>query len=176
MVFKYLQSGLISLLSIFCPVKPPKFLHAKEFGCHSCSYHHVIQLSLVTGLGYQRSSPNVTCRKELWGPLLLWSSVSPRSFSPRTKGNQKKSPLFPRSALEKGSILPPVYSQPYMLRYRAWVHRKSSYFFPRRTGKKDQTELFHCTGLSLSFVVVWVSCSSKFSARYHGTVAKAKLC
>lgn len=76
--------------------------------------------------------------------MLLWSSSSSRSFSPRTKGSEKKVPCFSDLHWERAAFS----SQPYVFRDRAWVHRKSSLFFPRRI-EKDQTELFHDNGLSL---------------------------
>lgn len=100
MVLKYLQSGLISLLSLFlflkfagCQVSkicPCKGIWVPQLQLSSCN-------SAESGYwwGCQRSHPNTTCTKGASVSLLLWSSYSPRSFSLRPKGSQKNVLYFP---------------------------------------------------------------------------------
>lgn len=168
MVFKYLQSGLISLLSIFLSLK---FAGCQVSQISPCKAVWVPQLQLSScnsvESGYWIRVPDIKSQLDLWKR----SSVFPCSFDHppapevflqelrEVRKKNKKVLSFPDLLWKRAAFS----SQPYVFRDRAWVHRKSSCFLPRRIEKKDQTELFHDHGLSLSFAVVQLSCSSKFS-------------
>lgn len=55
---------------------------------------------------------------------------APEVFLQELRELRKKSSLFPRSALEKGSLFLPGYSQPYVFRDRAHKFTEKARAFP----------------------------------------------